>query len=96
MSDILKDIQSELPRGVVSSASFEGANIVIYTEDKGFFVEGEGKIREVVNKIKKRIELRADESLLIEEEKAKEKIYDIIPEGAEVMAIHFEIGRAHV
>ena len=33
MSDILKDITDELPK-VITDACFEGANIVLYTEDK--------------------------------------------------------------
>ena len=37
MADILKDIQKELPKGVVASANFEGANIVLYTDNERFF-----------------------------------------------------------
>ena len=56
MSDILKNIKGELP-GFVSDAIFEGANIVIYTNNKEFFKTGETKIKEIVNKIKKRIKI---------------------------------------
>ena len=41
MADILQTIQDILPKGVVSSTIYEGANIVVYTTDRKFFSEGE-------------------------------------------------------
>ena len=73
-TDILKDIQAELPKGTVTSANFEAANIVVYTDDMDFFRDNNGKIKELVNKFKKRIELRADEKLLKSEEETKKRI----------------------
>ncbi|MFC1686238.1 beta-CASP ribonuclease aCPSF1 [Nanoarchaeota archaeon] len=96
MADILKDIQKELPRGIISTANFEGANIVLYTEDKSFFLEGEPDIREVVNKIKKRVELRADKDLLLSEEKAENTIKSLIPKEADIIALHFDVQRSVV
>jgi len=96
MVDILKDIQKELPKGVVSSANFEGANIVLYTDAPNFFLEGEGTIKEVVNKIKKRIELRADSKLLEPQEKTEATIKEIIPSDAEITNILFDPQRSIV
>ena len=70
-TDILKDIQKDL-QGFIDSANFEGANIVIYTNDIEFFRDNQGKIRELVNKYKKRIELRADSKLLKTQEEQLE------------------------
>ena len=81
MTDILKNILSQLPK-VISSANFEGANIVLYTNDMDFFHDNNGLIKELVNKFKKRIELRADEKLLKSEEETKEEIKKTIPEDA--------------
>ena len=64
MTDILKTVEADLPPKAVESANFEGANIVVYTSDKNFFLEGNQKIKDIVNKIKKRIELRAEQKLL--------------------------------
>ena len=55
MADILKSIKEELPK-VISDATFEGANIVLYTDNKDFFKNGESQVKAVVDKIKKRIE----------------------------------------
>jgi len=96
MADILKDIQKELPKGVVTSANFEAANIVLYTDSPNFFLEGEPKIKEVVNKIKKRIELRAEDKLLESPEKTEKIIREIIPAEAEITAVLFDPQRSIV
>src|SRR3989338_8144600 len=76
MTDILKDIQKKLPK-VINSANFEGANIVLYTNDLDFFRDNQGKIRELVNEFKKRIELRVDPSLLKTQEETEKIIKEI-------------------
>jgi len=96
MADILKSILADLPKNVVSSANFEGANIVLYTDSREFFLEGEKKIKEIVNKIKKRIELRASQDLLLEQEEAEKAIREIVPEEAEITNIIFDIQRSVV
>lgn len=95
MADILKSIKEDLPR-VVSDATFEGANIVLYTDDKEFFKNGEGKVKEAVDKIKKRIELRADKSILATEEETEKTIRALIPEEAEITNIIFDVQRSVV
>lgn len=94
--DILKDVIKELPRGVVSSANFEGANIVLYTDSPNFFQEGESDIKEIVNKIKKRIELRAEDKLLEPTEKTEKIIREIIPVEAEITQVLFDHQRSIV
>ena len=96
MTDILKDITKELPRGVVANANFEGANIVLYTDSPNFFQEGESDIKEIVNKIKKRIELRAEGKLLESTEKTEKVIREIIPAEAEITQILFDQQRSIV
>ncbi len=96
MADILKDIEKELPKSVVSSANFEGANIVLYTDSPNFFLEGETAIKEIVNKIKKRIELRAETKLLESTEKTEAEIKKIIPAEAEITNVLFDQQRSIV
>jgi hypothetical protein len=90
MTDILKSILSELPEKKISSANFEGANIVLYTSDRNFFIEGKSKIREIVNKIKKRIELRVDKDYLLANEETEKIIRETVPPEAEITNIIFE------
>src|SRR3989338_10767552 len=95
MADILKSIKEELPR-VIADANFEGANIVLYTEDKEFFKSGEQKVKEVVDKIKKRIELRAEQTILAGEEETEKTIRALVPEEAEIQNIIFDVQRSTV
>ena len=94
--DILGNILKFLPKDVIKSASFEAANIVLYTDKKDFFLDGGEIIREVVNDIKKRVELRADESILLEKEKTEEIIKKVIPEDAGIEQIIFDEKRSLV
>jgi len=95
MADILKTIKDHLPK-CISNAVFEGANIVVYTDDKDFFLSGERKIKEIVDKIKKRIELRADQKILLDKEETEKKIREVVPKEAEITNIIFDIQRSIV
>lgn len=91
--DILKNITERL-EGKIKDAGFEGANIVLYTTDENFFKEGEGEIKKIVNEIKKRIELRADKDILLDEKKTEKKIKEIVPSEAEITNIIFDKHRS--
>jgi uncharacterized protein len=93
--DILKEITDSLPK-VIIDAGFEAANIVLYTDNAEFFRSGEPEIKELVNRFKKRIELRADQKTLEKEEKTEEIIKQIVPEEAEVTNIIFDPQRSVV
>src|SRR3990167_901935 len=95
MPDILKTIKEELPN-VINDVAFEGANIVLYTDDKEFFKNGESQIKEVVSKIKKRIELRADKKILASEEETEKTIKALVDSEAEIKNIIFDAQRSVV
>lgn len=95
MADILKSIKEELPK-LISDAAFEGANIVLYTDNKEFFKEGETRIKSVVEKVKKRIELRAEKAILASEEDTDKTIRALVPEEAEIINIIFDVQRSVV
>lgn len=96
MGDIIKEILARLPKDKISEAAFEGANIVLYTKDKDFFLNNEGMIREVVNEFKKRIELRPDPAITMDLEDAEKEIRKLIPEDAKVDNIIFDPQRSQV
>jgi KH/beta-lactamase-domain protein len=96
LTEILKEIQKNLPAGKVSDAGFEGANIVLYTKDKEFFLDNRGVIKSIVDSIKKRVELRPDPSICMEMEKAEETIRSLIPEEAKPSMIIFDSQRSMV
>ena len=93
--DILKNIKDQL-HGKITEANFEGANIVLYTDNETFFKEGEGKIKKIVEEIKKRVELRADPKILPDKKKAESKIKSLVPKEAEITNIIFDLHRSVV
>ncbi|MFH0874450.1 MAG: beta-CASP ribonuclease aCPSF1 [archaeon] len=96
MIEILSEILKDLPRDKISDAVFEGANIVLYTKDKKFFLDNEGMIKGIVDKIKKRIELRPDPSICLDIEKAEKEIKKLIPEDAGMDNVIFDPQRSIV
>ncbi|MEM5867160.1 MAG: beta-CASP ribonuclease aCPSF1 [Candidatus Aenigmatarchaeota archaeon] len=94
--EILKKVESLLPKGVVSKIELEGSEIIIYTKDREFFRSCEENIKQIVSEIKKRIEVRLEKDLCLEENAAKEKIKEIIPEDAKIKEIYFEPERSLV
>lgn len=91
--DILKHIQDKL-RSNITEANFEGANIVLYTDNERFFKEGESRIKEIVDELKKRIELRMDTKALPDKEEAEKKIKEIVPKDANITEIIFDMQRS--
>ncbi len=97
MAKIIDEVLSLLPEKVdITEAVFEAANIVLYTKSKAFFLDNEGVIRDIVGQIKKRIELRADPAMILDQEKTKEKIQKIIGDEVGVMNIIFDPQRSRV
>jgi len=93
--EILKNITEKLS-GKVTEANFEGANIVLYTNNEKFFKEGESEIISIVNEIKKRIELRMDPKFLPETEETEKQIRAIVPAEAELTDVIFDSHRSIV
>jgi uncharacterized protein len=96
MADILKEINKDFPEGKISEALYEGANIVLYTKDKKFFLDSKEVVKEAVNKYKKRIEVRPDPSLCMEIEQAEIMIKKLIPAEAGVDELIFDPPRSEV
>ncbi|MBT3304705.1 beta-CASP ribonuclease aCPSF1 [Candidatus Woesearchaeota archaeon] len=96
--DILKEILKLIPNSerLISDAGFEGANIVLYTKDKDFFLDNGGVIKDLVNEFKKRIELRYDPSMVLDMEKAEIEINKILPEEAKADQVTFDPQRSQV
>ena len=93
--EILDKITNQLS-GKIKEADFEGANIVLYTDNENFFKSGEGEIKSVVNEIKKRIELRADGKILLDKDISEKKIKEIVPQDTEITNVIFDAPRSIV
>lgn len=97
MPDILAEVLKLLPQPEkISDSLFEGANIVLYTKDRDFFLNNNGIIIKAVDTLKKRIELRPDPAITMDLEKAEESIRKIIPADAGIANILFDPQRSMV
>ncbi|MBI4154318.1 MBL fold metallo-hydrolase, partial [Candidatus Woesearchaeota archaeon] len=91
MSAIVDTIKENIPKDArISEISYEGSEIIIYTKNAEFFRTSTSLIKSIVSKIKKRIEVRADPSIITPEEEAKEFIKKVVPEEAGIKDIYFE------
>jgi hypothetical protein len=88
--DYIKIVKESLPELDDKRINYEGSKIVIYTRNKEFFLTQEDKIKEIVDKIKKRIEVRIEPDALPSTEETAKKIREIIPKEAEIHNIYFE------
>ncbi|MGC8885242.1 MAG: beta-CASP ribonuclease aCPSF1 [Candidatus Nanoarchaeia archaeon] len=94
---ILNEILAKLPKNAeIVSSNYEGANIVLYTKNKDFFINGGDVIRQIVSEVKKRIDLRADESIRKSQEESQKFITELVPKEAEITQILFETARSRV
>ncbi len=97
MPDILEEIMKLIPdSSKISDSCFEGANIVLYTKDKDFFLNNNGTIKTIVDTIKKRVELRPDPAITMDIEKAEKTIKEIIPKDAGEVNLLFDNQRSLV
>lgn len=89
--DLEKLVKEKLPpTAMITKAYYEGAEIVLYTKNKEFFLNGSDKIKELVSELRKRISIRPDPSISVSEADAKAQIMKIIPQEANVQDILFE------
>ena len=87
----LEDVKEMLPPGSeVNEIRYEASDIVIYTDSKDFFLDNDETIRELVSKLKKRIEVRPSSKLFKQPETAEEKIKDTINDEARVQELIFQ------
>ncbi|MFH1630983.1 MAG: beta-CASP ribonuclease aCPSF1 [Candidatus Aenigmatarchaeota archaeon] len=88
---ILDEIVPELPaNAMITDIVFEGSEIVLYTKSKAFHKDCTELIMKIVDKIKKRIEVRADAKILLTQEKTEEFIRETVPKDAGIHDIYFE------
>ena len=94
--EILKKVESSLPKEAVSRVELEGSEIIVYTKDREFFKTNEETVRQIVNELKKRIEVRLESNICSEEKATEEKIKEIVPEDAKIKDVYFEHERSLV
>src|SRR3989338_5819428 len=94
--EIVDKVKDSFPKDVIDRVELEGCEIVVYTKDKIFFLDVNEQVKELVSELKKRIEVRLDNSMCDSPESAKEKITAIVPQEALIKDIRFEPERSLV
>ncbi len=95
--EIFDKIKSMLPKDAkINDHKFEGANIVLFTENPKFYVACLDSVKKIAKEVKKRIEVRADSTLLLPLENAEEEIRKIVPQEAGITSIDFDSGGCRV
>ncbi|MDI6883683.1 MAG: beta-CASP ribonuclease aCPSF1 [Hadesarchaea archaeon] len=86
----IKRIVQETPfADAVSDIDFEGPKVVLYCKNLDLLMENGEMIKDLARKIRKRIILRPDPSLLTDKEKAEAQIRKLVPEEAGITDIIF-------
>lgn len=74
----------------VTKIEMEGPEIAIYTKNPQAFFENENFVAKTAFELKKRVNIRTDKSLLLDEKEAEEKARQIVPEDASIKEIYFD------
>ena len=89
--DEIKNIIHEIlpEKCKVTKIEMEGPEVAIYTKNPSSFFENENFVAKTAFELKKRVNIRTDKSLLMNEKDATEKAKEIIPEDADIKGIYF-------
>lgn len=87
---IIEEVKNALGESNIDRIELEGSEIIVYVKNKEIFLNQENFVKDIVSKIKRRVEIRVVKDLLIEEEKAKNKILELVPQEANVREIYFD------
>jgi len=72
----LEDVKQFLPANAdVSDIRFEGSDIVIYTDRRDFFLNNSDTVKEIVSKLKKRVEIRPSSKLFKKKQRVQRKLW---------------------
>ena len=90
LDKIRQDILNSLPKSAeISDVQFEGPEISIYSSSEKFIGDDREEVKNLVKKLRKRIVVRSDPSIRLDNDETVEYIKSAIPEDAEVSKIMF-------
>lgn len=91
LKEIREEVKKEIPATVeITDIEFEAAVLVIYTKHPERFAEDEDLVRRLAKKLRKRVVVRPDPSVLADIEVADKKVRDLVPAEAEITELYFE------
>ncbi len=90
LSEIKRIVREETPfASSISDVDFEGPRVVFYCKNLDLLMQDGDAIKELARKIRKRITLRPDPSILTDPEQAEKDIRALVPEEAGITDVIF-------
>ncbi|PSQ58889.1 MAG: beta-CASP ribonuclease aCPSF1 [Halobacteriales archaeon SW_9_67_25] len=90
LEEIRAEITSEVPSDItITEVTYEGPELVVYTRDPRTFARKGDLIRQLASKLRKRITVRPDPSVLSPPADARDRIRSVIPADAGVTDLDF-------
>ncbi|MFZ0891776.1 MAG: beta-CASP ribonuclease aCPSF1 [Thermoplasmata archaeon] len=84
-------LREVLPEGIeVTDIELEGPHIVLYTKQLDSFLSGGDLLRQVAQRLRRRVLVRSDPETLIDPKEAEGAIRELIPAEAEITQLYFE------
>src|SRR5579864_8757693 len=86
--EALKEV---LPETIeVTDIELEGPHIVLYTKQLDSFLSGGDHLRQIAQRLRRRVLVRSDPASLIDPKEAEKAIRETIPPEAEISGLFFE------
>ncbi len=87
----LKDqVEKIVPRDIPYTVELEAGNIALVTPEPNSILAADGLLAKIAHKVKRKIVLRPDTSIMKSEEDATKIVREIIPESADITQIYFD------
>jgi arCOG01782 universal archaeal KH-domain/beta-lactamase-domain protein len=86
----LDDVKNLVPPdSKVEELKYEGSDVILYTDSEDFFLDNSQTVKEIVSKIKKRVEVRPTQRLSKDPDKAKSRLKEMV-DGTDIDEIIFQ------
>lgn len=97
LESVKTELEAEIPDNLtISKVTYEGPELVIYTETPRKFAEQDGLIGQLASTIRKRITVRPVSGTQTNPDEARSRILDLIPDEAGITNLEFSPGTGEV
>jgi len=91
VNETRETLKQVLPDNIeVTDIELEGPHIVLYTKQLDAFLSGGDLLRQVAQRLRRRVLVRSDPAILIDPKEAEKQIRELIPPEAEINQLFFE------
>ncbi|HUU77370.1 MAG TPA: beta-CASP ribonuclease aCPSF1 [candidate division Zixibacteria bacterium] len=93
--ETLNEIKEEIlkktpPSAEISEIEFEGPEVAVYSKNPQILVDNGDLVKNLAKDLRKRIVIRSDPSVRMEQKKAESIVNDLVPKEAEITSIQFD------